>query len=271
MREAEFGFIQGRMSKTPSKKILQYFPKKNWQKEFNYAKKNNFKFIEYFAERKFNKNNPIWSLKGLNKIKGLVKKNNLYNYSFCDDYFITHNFCNFKDYKFYAEKIIKVLSFLKIKVYVLALFEKSEINKKNIQRFIPNLQFLSEKLKKKKIKLALETNLDNFYIKKLIKLIKSKNLFLVYDTGNRLKKNNTQYDEILNLKKYICHIHLKDKNFKGKNVVLGQGKVNFARIFKALKKIKYNGKFTFETNRGNEPIETMKNNRDIILNLINSL
>ena len=39
MKKIEFGFIQGRMTSPPSKKILQYFPKKNWKKEFHYAEK----------------------------------------------------------------------------------------------------------------------------------------------------------------------------------------------------------------------------------------
>ena len=47
----------------------------------------------------------------------------------------------------------------------------------------------------------------------------------------------------------------------------GSGKVDFKKIFKALKKIKYNGKYTFETNRGDLPIETMINNRKIIINI----
>ena len=68
MKKIDLGFIQGRMTKTPSKKILQYFPKKNWQKEFHFAKKNQFQFIEYIGERKFNKKNPIWNDRMLNKI-----------------------------------------------------------------------------------------------------------------------------------------------------------------------------------------------------------
>ena len=70
----DFGFIQGRMSRTPSKEILQYFPQENWRKEFLYASKNNFRFIEYFAERKFNEKNPFWSSHGLNEIKYLSNK-----------------------------------------------------------------------------------------------------------------------------------------------------------------------------------------------------
>ena len=62
------------MSIPPSKNILQYFPKTNWQKEFVYARKNNFKFIEYFGERKFNNKNPIWTKLGLKKINYFIKK-----------------------------------------------------------------------------------------------------------------------------------------------------------------------------------------------------
>ena len=77
-----------------------------------------------------------------------------------------------------------------------------------------------------------------------------------------------QYKEILNLKKYIWHIHLKDKNWRGQNVILGSGSVNFNFIFNAIKKIKYKGKYTFETNRGNKPIKTMCENKNYILNMI---
>ena len=259
------------MTATPSKKILQYFPKKSWRKEFYYAKKNNFDFIEYFGERKFNKQNPIWHNKKLNEINQLVKKNNLLNYSFCDDYFIGKNIIKYKNLNIYYDEIIKNLSTINIKVYVLALFEKSLINKKNLISFIKILQIVSEKLKSKKIKFAIECNLDADLIKKLAKMVNRKNFYIVYDTGNRLKKNNFQYKEILKLKKYICHIHLKDKNWRGENVVMGTGNVNFQSIFKAIKKIKYKGNYTFETNRGNNPIQTMRENKSFISNIIQKL
>lgn len=270
-KKLDFGFVQGRMSKTPSKKTLQFFPQENWQKEFMYASKNNFRFIEYFAERKFNKDNPFWSTQGLNEIKFLTKRYNLINYSFCDDYFINHHFLSLKNFKKYTNTIIKNLSSLKIKIYILALFEKSNITKKNFSKFVPRLKDFSNKLNKEKIKLALETNLDNSTLKKLILLVNKKNFSLVYDTGNRYNKNKSQYKDIIDLDKFITHIHLKDKNLNGKNVVLGSGKVNFKDIFKALKEINYGGKFTFETNRGLEPVETMRNNRDYILKIVNSL
>ena len=269
MKKIDFGFIQGRMTTPPSKKILQYFPQKNWKKEFIYAKKNNFQFIEYFGERNFNRYNPIWNLKKLKEINILVKKNNLFNYSFCDDFFIKKNLVLFNDIENYYDLITKNLSIIKIKIYVLALFEKSLINKKNFKNYVRVLQIICEKLAVHNIKLALEVDLDASSINKLIKLINKKNIFIVYDTGNRLKSKNLQYKEIIKLKKHICHIHLKDKNLKGENVIMGNGNVNFTNIFKAIRLIKYKGKYTFETNRGKNPIVTMSNNKKFISNFLN--
>jgi len=145
------------------------------------------------------------------------------------------------------------------------------IIKKNLKDFVPRLQHISNKLEYKKIKLALETDLDPKSISKLLKQINSTNVFIVYDTGNRLKKKKSQYNEIIKLKKYICHFHLKDKNFKGENVVLGSGKVDFESIFKAVKSNKYRGKYTFETNRGKEPKKTMFENKNFILEIIKKI
>ena len=271
MKDNKFGFIQGRMTSPPSKKTLQYFPKKNWRREFRLAKKYGFNFIEFFAERKFNRSNPIWNVKKLREINNLVRKNNLFNYSFCDDFFIKNNINNFQNLENYYDKISNNLSIINIRIYVLALFEKSMVVKKNYKNFVKTLQIIADKLKNKNIKLALETNLDVISIKKLIHLINRNNVFLVYDTGNRLKKGNLQFNEIIKLKNHICHFHLKDKNWKGQNVILGTGAVNLNAIFSAIKKIKFKGNFVFETNRGHNPIQTMVYNKKYILSIIISL
>jgi L-ribulose-5-phosphate 3-epimerase/hexulose-6-phosphate isomerase len=260
MISKKFGFIQGRISSPPSKKVLQFFPQKNWKKEITSAKKHGFTFIEYIGERKFNKFNPIWNKQGVKQIISLSRKSKIKNYSFCDDFFINNNLIKYNYLDQYIDKIINQLVFLKIKIYVLALFEKSNLNKKNFRNYVVIVDNIAKKLKKAGIKLALETNLDVNYLIKFFKFTKNNNSYIVYDTGNRLGSNFKQYLEILKLKKKIIHIHLKDKNFLGENVVMGTGNVDFALIFKSLKKINYRGNFVFETNRGINPITTMKNN-----------
>ena len=114
----------------------------------------------------------------------------------------------------------------------------------------------------------------NAFPKKIGKknFIMQKNIILILQ-GILVKENSTRAIQfgIIKLKKYICHFHTKDKNWKGENVVLGNGKVNFDLIFKAIKHIKYVGKYTFETNRGDNPIKTMCDNKNFILNKIKQL
>ena len=147
----------------------------------------------------------------------------------------------------------------------MSLFEKSNLTSFNYLKFIKPLKLIKKIFNKKGIKLALETNLESIELSTLLKKIKK--IYLVYDTGNRFDKKKDQYLEIISLKKFIIHFHLKDKNLKNKNVVLGRGKVNFRKIFQAIKKINYKKNFTFETNRGKYPLITMKNNLAFIKNI----
>tara|TARA_Y100001958_G_C21190699_1_gene518916 strand:+ start:9 stop:821 length:813 start_codon:yes stop_codon:yes gene_type:complete len=260
----KFGCIQGRLSKIPNNKYLQYFPK-NWEHEINLLKKTNLDFLEFFKDRKKNSRSPFFSDKGFNYVRKATLKNNISNYSFCDDFFINRNILNYSNLGEYFKNLSKNLNKINIKIYVLALLEKSNLTNSNYLKFIRPLKIVRRILKKKGIKLALETNLDSQTILRLFKKID--NTFLVYDTGNRFNKNKDQYTEIIELKKFIIHLHLKDKNLKNQNVILGSGKVDFKKVFKALKKINYKKNFTFETNRGRNPVKTMKKNLLIIKNI----
>jgi L-ribulose-5-phosphate 3-epimerase UlaE len=254
-----FGIIEGRLIKPPSKDLLQYFPP-NWIDEINIAKFLKFGFIEFFKDRNNNQVCPFFTKKGFKIVSDILNLKNFKSYSFCDDYFIKKNILKYKFLKKYFEDISLNLSIIKTKLYVLPLYEKSNLNKKNYILFLKKINLISNILNKNNIFLALETDLELKFINFLFKKAKSKNLYLVYDTGNRVKKGINQFEEISNLKNKIIHIHLKDKDSRGNNVVLGSGIVNFKDIFFALKKINYKKNFCFETNRGADPVETMFKN-----------
>ena len=61
-KKIKIGIVQGRLSESPINR-LQFFPK-DYEAEFPIAKKIGFDYIEFFSERKFNKNNPIWNKEG---------------------------------------------------------------------------------------------------------------------------------------------------------------------------------------------------------------
>lgn len=249
------GIIQGRLTNFNDKKILQKFPK-DFLKEFEIASKLGFDFIEIFVERKFNLQNPLWSESGIKQYKKLIKKFNLKFVSITDDYPINFSILK-KKYFVYFVKLVKFSKKLKIKKIIIPLYEKSKINKKNLQLMSNSLSLMAQECKKNNIKLLIESNIS-FKIYKEIK--KHKNIFFLYDTGNRSVLKSDPEKDIVMFGKEIKHIHIKDKSSNGKNVVLGKGIVNFNKIFKGLKKISYKGDYVFETTRANNAIYTAKYN-----------
>ena len=242
------GIVQGRLSFSGKK--LQCFPKKPLN-EFKLASKIGYDFIEFFGEKIKNKNNLIWTDRGIRKYIEASKKYNQKIYSFCDNYIINHSLSSKKNL-FEILNTIKQLNKLNIKKYILQLYGKSFINNKNEKKIIENLSIISKICKQKKMMLLIESNMRPKEFFNLKKKIKSNNFYFLFDTGNRilLKKNFVQ--DIYKFKNEIKHFHLKDKNFKNKNVIFGKGDVKFISIFKALKKINYKESFAIESQRGKD-------------------
>lgn len=252
------GNVQGRLLPSP-KNRLQYFPKKNWRSEFEIANKIRFDFIEFFSERKFNINNPIWNTETIKEYKNLCRINNLKIINFCDDHVISNSISTLS-YKKYFKKLLTKCKFLGIKKIIIPLYGKSNLDKNSYKHLLIHIKKINSISSKFRIKLLIETNLESDYIIELFNKINSTNLKLLYDTGNRIINPNNSYNDIVDLKKYIDHIHIKDKTIMNKNVSLGSGHVCFNKIFLQLKKINYKKNFTFETFKSEDPIKTARNN-----------
>lgn len=254
-----FGIVQGRLTKS---KFLQKFPK-NWKKEFSVLKNSNLDFIELLDERKKNSSNPLSYDSGFNEINNILKINKVAKYSLCTDYIIDNNLFakNNKKTYLHVERLIRLSGKNKYKVFVLPLLEASLVTKKNWGNAINVLKKLALLIVKYDIIICLETILSGKNLIKLLKSVNSNKVKCVFDTGNRVLLSSSLEKEILLLNKFIGHVHLKDKNSKNQNVILGTGKVNFLSIFSAFKKINFKGKFVFETNRGLNPKKTATYNR----------
>lgn len=249
------GIVQGRLSKSP-KNRLQYFPK-DWEKEFQVAKKLNFDFIEFFSERKFNSKNPIWIIKDIKRYKQLASNNKLKIINFCDDYIISNDIRKNQTIK-YLKNLINKLCLLGVKNLILPMYGKSNLNNSNFTEF---QNVLAKLLKfKKKINFLIESNIEIQSFIKLVNNIGSNRISFLFDTGNRVNLGYDMERDVINLNKLLSHVHIKDKNDQNQNVALGTGNVNFSKFFKSLKKINYTQHFTLETTRLDNPIKTAKKN-----------
>lgn len=242
---------------------LQWFPQQYWESEFFLAQALGYNFIEFIGEREHNKDNPVWSDAGIKRMVKLCEINNLLLYSFCDDFVVNHSIKD-KDTQEHALEFISRGSKLNMRLLVLPLFEKSEITKNNYREFKDPLLRIANHAKKYDITICVESLLDSACFSKLIDYLKHSNVQCVFDTGNRIAAGQDIYSDILKLNKHIAHVHIKDKNLDGENVLLGTGNVNFMKVFKSLKAIKYKGNFTYETFRGKNPKQTARFNRFFI-------
>lgn len=257
-----YGIIQGRLTQSPPG-CLQWFPQAQWDLEFSAAASLGFSFLELIAERKTNSENPIWHEDGRQKIKSLCDENKLFVYTLCDDYVVDHDIRSTTVLE-NTLKTLDIASQLGAQKFILPLFEHSEITENNLSEFATALHAIAASAKSKNIMLCLETLLDGKIFLKLVEIINHPNLFCVFDTGNRVNLAQDLSQEVLILNKLIQHVHVKDKNKKGENVLLGTGQVNFHDFFLHLNKINYQGCYTFETTRGRDPLKTAKFNKAFV-------
>ena len=250
-----FGISQGRLTKS---KELQRFPSEAWQQEFFHASSIGFGYIELLTERILNKSNPVLSLKGRSEILHICSKTGCEIYTLCIDYIIENSLLNDPDKSTYQHILDIFLSAkeLDCKAVIFPLLEKSELNSDNLNKYVALFKNLSNIAKKFNVEILIESLMPSDDLIVFFDLLNCQNIGAVFDTGNRVVDCDDLNAEILKLGSHIKHVHIKDKDFKGDNVILGTGLVNFKEVFEALNKIDYSGRLNFETTRGIDPINT---------------
>ena len=263
IKHPRFGVVQGRLIQSPPG-LLQWFPEDYWQSEFFLAASLGIDYIELIAERNHSSANPIWSDAGLAQIKALVKRNRLSLHAFCNDYIVDHSLSKSTEVLEQNLRLIERGMLLGCEKYILPLFEKSELTIANSSEYVASLRAIADKAAEAGITVCLETNLNASELIQVLDKIDHPAVSVVFDTGNRVAFGHDLAGDIRLLGNRISHVHIKDKNKVDENVILGTGLVNFSKVFDALAAIGYQGPYTFETNRGKNPLRTASYNIDVV-------
>lgn len=254
-----FGIVQGRLT-VPPEGELQWFPQGYWQDEFVTAQEIGIEFIELLTEREHNQDNPVWSQSGRNEIKAASRSTGRSLYSICNDYIINHSLLRDSAGETAAQvcKFLEVGAELGCKVAVFPLLEQSDLTSTSSAELVPLIRRFARIAAKFDMLICIESMLDGATLKAFLECVAEANVKCVFDTGNRVLDNPDLASEIRLLGEWIAHVHIKDKNALGKNVLLGTGLVNFTEAFRAINEIGYSGPLVFETTRGKNPLETVK-------------
>ena len=247
--------MQGRLSPMVKDRI-QIFPKKNWKIEFQRAKNLGLKYIEWTLDYDTFSQNPILSKSGINEIKRLSKKYLIKIRSLTGDCFMQKPFWKIsKNQKLINDfkKILNSCDKSGIKYVIIPLVDNGRLEDiKAEKKLIKILSNFKKYLKKKKIEILFESDLNPRKLKKFIQNF-DKDLFGInYDLGNSASLGYNVDDEFRNYFEYIKNIHIKDRIYKGSTVRLGKGSANFHKFFRNLKKYKYNNMLIYQTARSNK-------------------
>lgn len=247
MPKNKIGFMQGRLSKTSSGK-LQSFPKKNWKQEFKIGKKIGFESIEWTIDYYDILKNPLIK----NSINSKYLK--ILNISSVTcDFFMQKPFWKNKNF-FKMKNIFHILinscGNYKIKYIIVPLVDNSSIKNIKIENYIISFfKTFEDSLKKNKISILFESDFEPNLLKKFIKKFKSDFFGINYDIGNSACYGFSPKIEIPLYHKYIKNVHIKDRIYKSKSVMLGEGDANIDSSINLLNKYNYKGSFILQTYR----------------------
>jgi len=119
---------------------------------------------------------------------------------------------------------------------------------------------IADKLRSQNVVLSLELEMDANEIVNSFCEVNDPLFAFCLDTGNLWYSSKTPKEDLINLLPFVNHVHIKDKDQNGNNVLLGNGIVNFNYILEKLYKIKYKKLFTLETKYFEHPeMEALSN------------
>ena len=248
----KIGFMQGRLVNSEKRNAIQYFPEKNWAKEFEIGEKNKFRIMEWTINYENINKNPLYN-GDLEKVKKMVKKFKISIPSVTYDYFMQKPFFKKKNFKM-KKLIIKNLKTmiangnkLAVKYHIFPLVDNASIKSLTEEKvLIKEIKKLLKFLKKRS-KILFELDYPPNKIIEFVKKFKSKKIGINYDTGNSSALNYNFNDEIKYFK-YVRNIHIKDRVLNGSTVRLGKGNWDYKKFFKLINS-HYQGNFILQTAR----------------------
>ena len=254
------GIMQGRLTE-PKGRGIQFFPFDNWEREFYIAREIGLDEIEFIFDFDAYEQNPLWTIKGREKLDRIIRETNVRVNSVCFDYFMRRPFFRYDESqrkKIIAEntmvikQVLIAMQELQIGLIEIPLVDNSSIKTKEEKDVFR--KWLMEIIKEtsEQIRFGLETDLPPKDFGEYIDSFHVGRLGANYDSGNSSGIGYDLYEEVTTLGDRIFNIHIKDRVYHGPTVALGTGSANFQALFTGLREIGYKNHFILQAARGEE-------------------
>lgn len=260
------GIMQGRLVDKINGQ-WQAFPKGAWVDEFNICKNIGVNAIEWIVDVDEIFSNPLIMPGGYQKILHQSKLHQVKVHSVCADFLLRSNFlAQISDPVFsewfntVVDNMLVNCSKLNVQTVVIPLLESLSLSDdSNYRTFLDESEKIAAKFIDYDIIPSLELDLPPRLVTSLLSKIHS-SYSINYDTGNSASLGYDPETELCEYGSRIFNIHIKDRNYLGGSVPLGDGAVNFVPIMEYLQN-NYTGICTYEAYRDDEGIEIFKKQR----------
>ena len=271
----KFLVIQGR-SIPQTDNSMQYFPS-NWKEEFPIINKLGFSGIEWIYDKKSELSNPILTKTGRMEMLRVSKKNNVNLENIVFDWFLSHPFLQ-KNELLQEKNVEKFQSLMQscsdvgFRRIIFPLLDKNKINSdKEINNLIKIFdKKIIEQLDSFDIEIHFETSLSPEKEKQIMETLNHKKLKICFDMGNSASEGFDPVKVIHILDNNLGSVHVKDRKYGDSSIPLGQGGVNFLKVFQSLKQINFSGPITFQIyrNKDSDNVSVLKSSLTFINEII---
>jgi hexulose-6-phosphate isomerase len=269
----EIGIMQGRLSPRIDGKI-QAYPANTWQKEFEIAQQIGYAAIEWIVENPV-ESNALMTTSGKTEIKKVISSTGVRIDYVCADIFMQQPLVRMteeiksqnKDYLLEILKNAKEVGALGVEI---PFVDNSSIKNDNEkQEFIDAMQDAFKLAKDLDIKISLETDLSPIAFKELLEQIGLDFVQANYDIGNSASLGFDPKEELDAYGQKILNVHVKDRKLGGTTVPLGTGNADINLVIQKLQEFGYSGGLTMQAARGENDVETAKEQLYYVRNLLN--
>ena len=247
VNSASIGIMQGRVI-PESLNELQIFPESSWLRESSRMYEIGFKHIELLWDK-------ARAIKNFPTIQSEISKASPITIpSMCVD--IVTTLRSNVEIACEIEKIVEFFGDKVPSILVIPLLGNMNVTKgEELKRFMVEIaQYpVADILRAQNVILSLELEMDAKEISRTFKLLDDPLFALCLDTGNLWHSSTTPKEDLLLLLPYVNHVHIKDKDNNGDNVLLGNGIVDFNYFFEKLSEKNYSQLFTLETKYFDDP------------------
>ena len=269
----EIGIMQGRLSPRIDGKI-QAYPASTWQKEFEIAQEIGYAAIEWIVEKPV-ETNALMTDSGKAEIKKMIASTGVRIDYVCADIFMQQPLVRMtKDTKSqnkeYLSAILKNAKEVGAIGVEIPFVDNSSIKSENEKlEFIDVMQDAFKLAKDLDLKLSLETDLPPIEFRELLESIDLDHVQANYDIGNSASLGFDPREELEAYGLKILNVHVKDRKLGSTTVPLGTGNANINFVLQKLQEIGYRGGLTMQAARGENDVETAREQLKYVRTLLN--